>query len=96
MLTLRCAKQNELDCEHSKLEELQRELERKLLEVEGETHIQQDQLLADFEQVNLTCAVALHFMPYTLKLCFILLSDSEAARPPAPVENSATYLLSAL
>ncbi len=50
-ILFRHAKQSELDCEHKKLEELQRELERRMLNVEGEAQIQQDQLIADFEQV---------------------------------------------
>ena len=50
----RHAKQSELDCEREKLEELQRVLERKMLDVEGQTQIQQDQLMADFEQVIAT------------------------------------------
>ena len=49
----RHAKQNELDSERNKLEELQRELEKRMLDVEGETQIQQDQLIADFEQVHI-------------------------------------------
>lgn len=50
----RRSKQSELDCERDKLEKLQRTLERRLLELEGETQCYQDQLMADFDQVSAT------------------------------------------
>ena len=51
IILCRHAKQSELDREREKLEEMHRELESKMLNVEGEAQIQQDQLIADFEQV---------------------------------------------
>lgn len=51
MHDIRRAKQSELDIEHDKLEELQRKLERRLLELEGESQCQHDQLVSDFDQV---------------------------------------------
>ena len=45
-------KQKELDSEHDKVHELQRTLEQRLLDLEGESQCQHDQLIADFDQVQ--------------------------------------------
>ena len=48
----RRSKQSELDAEHDKVAQFQRELERRLLDLEGDTQAQREQLMADFEQVR--------------------------------------------
>lgn len=48
----RRSKQSEYDCERDKLVALQRELERKLLELEAESQCQHDQLMGEFDQVR--------------------------------------------
>ena len=48
----RRVKQSEIDEERDKLESLQRELQGRLLAMEGETQFQRDHMMADFEEVS--------------------------------------------
>lgn len=48
----RRATQNEVERERTKLEELQRKLEQRLLEVDGEVQCQRDQISAEFDELS--------------------------------------------
>ena len=50
--TIRRATQSEVEKERSKLEELQRKLEQRLLEVEGDIQCQRDSILAEFDELS--------------------------------------------
>ena len=75
IMCIRRTKQAECDAEQTKCVELQRKLERKLLELEQESQCHQDQLLADFDQVYANNNIL------TIKLNRATSIDYEAERP---------------